>query len=270
MKVLETATIIDLPDRRVAVCGDWHGQAGWARLALRGLSRIAPDVSTVIHAGDWSMNLSESDEICAAFGIERVLVVPGNHDYPALSGVLNAHPGVAVRVSRSTWLLPRPFRISVGGRTVLTLSGATSVDRYWRRPNDWSPDETLTDADVTAAISGGPADILITHESPSDTPVRAVRNVLRTNPLGFPRESLVESAESRARVSRVWDAVNPPLAFHGHMHAPGGGTTSDGRRLISLGCNGQEGNLAIVNLGDLTVEVPSLRELRRHDAETGM
>ncbi len=269
MKVLETAAVIDLPDGRVAACGDWHGQAGWARLVLRGLTRIAPDVSTVVHAGDWSMNLSTSDEICAAFGIERVYVVPGNHDYPALSEVLNAHPGVAVRVSRSTWLLPRPFRMSVGGRTLLALSGATSVDRYWRLPGEWSPDETITDADVAAAISGGPADILVTHESPSDTPVRAVRDILRTNPLGFPRESLIASAASRVRVRRVWDAVNPPLGFHGHMHAPGGGTTPDGRRLISLGCNGQEGNVAIVDLRDLTVEMPSLRELRAHDGEAG-
>lgn len=43
MKVLETAAVIDLPDRRVAVCGDGHGQDGWTRLVLRGLSRIAPD-----------------------------------------------------------------------------------------------------------------------------------------------------------------------------------------------------------------------------------
>ena len=268
MKVLETAGVIDLPDRRVAVCGDWHGQAGWARMVLRGLSRIAPDVTTVIHAGDWSMNLSKSDEICAAFGIERVLVVPGNHDYPALSPILRANPGVAVRVSQSSWLLPRPFRMSVGGRAVLALSGAASVDRYWRLPSEWSSDETITDADVAAAINGGPADIMVSHESPSDTPVRAVRHILRTNPLGFPRESLVESAASRVRVRQVWDAVNPPLAFHGHMHTPGGGTEPDGRRLISLGRNGQEGNLAIVDLRDLTVGVPSLRVLRAHDAET--
>ncbi len=214
------------------------------------------------------MNLSKSDEICSAFGIERVYVVPGNHDYPALSPILRAHPGVAVRVSRSSWLLPRPFRMSVGGRTVLTLSGATSVDLYWRLPNEWSSDETIRDEDVAAAISGGPADIMVTHESPFDSPVRAVRQILRTNPLGFPRESIVESAASRVRVRQVWDAVNPKLAFHGHMHAPGGGTTPDGRRLISLGCNGQEENIAIVDLRNLTVEVPSLRELRAHDAET--
>lgn len=270
MLVHETATRMVIEDQRVAFAGDWHGDHGFARMALRGLSRLAPDVTTIFHAGDWSADLNKSDQICRAFGIERVLVCLGNHDdWRTITPLLDAHPGEAIRVSESTWIMPRPFRLMVGGRTLLVLSGATSVDRYWRRPGDWSPDETINDENVAAAIAGGRADLMLTHESPADTPVAAVRRILQTNPLGFPRESLIESAASRARVRQVWDAVNPRILLHGHMHAPGAGTTEDGRRVISLGCNGQQGNIAILNLGDLTVEVPSLRELRAHDGDAG-
>lgn len=31
MKALGHASTLDLPDQRVAVCGDWHGNLGWAR-----------------------------------------------------------------------------------------------------------------------------------------------------------------------------------------------------------------------------------------------
>ncbi len=103
---------------------------------------------------------------------------------------------------------------------------------------------------------------MLTHESPAGTPVRAVREMLRTNPMGFPREALVESAASRARVSRVWDAVAPDLLLHGHMHVPGGGITDDGRRVASLGRDAQEGNLVFLDLSTLTIDAPSLREIR--------
>lgn len=267
MKTFESRAHFELLDQRVAFAGDWHGDSGFARLAVRGLTRLAPDVKTIFHAGDWSMNLHESDQICRAFGIERVLVCVGNHDdHRTITPLLDAHPGEAIRVSESTWIMPRPFRVTVGGRALLVLSGAASVDRYWRLPGEWSHDETITDDHVAAAIAGGPADLMLTHESPSDTPVAAVRRILQTNPFGFPRESLIESAASRVRVRQVWDAVNPRILLHGHMHAPGAGTTEDGRRVIALGRNGQEGNIAILDLQNLTVDAPSLRELRGDDS----
>lgn len=166
MKAIETTSSFVLPDRRIAVAGDWHGDAGWVKTALRALSRIAPDITTVLHVGDAS------------------------------------------------------------------------------------------------ARAGGRADILITHESPAGTPVEAVKRILRTNPMGFPKASLVESAASRVRVARVSEAIQPSIHVHGHMHAPGAGVSEGGRRVISLGCNGQQSNLAVVDLADLSIDVPSLREIR--------
>jgi hypothetical protein len=103
---------------------------------------------------------------------------------------------------------------------------------------------------------------MLTHESPADTPVRAVRELLGTNPRRFPAEALKESARSRARVSEVWDAVRPALLLHGHLHTPGGGMMADGRRVVSLGADKQPGNLAILDMTTLTLETLSLSEMR--------
>ena len=264
METLEHAGVISLEDERVAVCADWHGNLGWLRMLTRALPNLAPEVTTVLQLGDWGMDPTATDPLFAEAGVERVFVTLGNHDrFDLISPLLEAHPGAAVRVSDITWILPRPARLTIGDRTVLSLGGAASVDRRWRTEGlDWWPDEAITDEHVAAAVAGGPADVMLTHESPANTPVRAVRELLGTNPRRFPAEALKESARSRARVSGVWDAVRPELLMHGHMHTPGGGMAEDGRRVVSLGRDVQEDNLAILDMRTLTLETPSLRELR--------
>lgn len=161
------------------------------------------------------------------------------------------------------WLLPRPARLTIGGRSVLSLGGAASVDRQSRIEGlTFWPDEAVTDAHVVAAIAGGPADLMLTHESPAGTPVRAVREILRTNPHGFPKAALEASAASRARISQVWDAVRPELLAHGHLHVAAGGKTEDGRRVASLGREGHEGNLGFLDMQNLRIATPSLAVLR--------
>lgn len=263
MRALEHTRVIDLPDSRVAVCGDWHGNAHWLWSLAPAIRKLAPDITTVLQVGDWWMDRGFSDRILRDAGIERVLVTLGNHEpWPVISPTLDAHPGDTVRISERTWLLPRPFRFRIGGRQFLSMGGAASVDRAWRRAGtEWWPDEAITDAHVEAAIAGGPADIMITHESPAGTPVRAVGELLRTNPFGFPAEALIESAASRARITQAWDAVRPELLLHGHMHVRGSGATDDGRRVTSLGRDGQPGHVAFLDLETLTIETPSLRQL---------
>lgn len=263
MRAYESTPTWDLQSRRAAVAGDWHGSLSWLRNIMRTVQSEAPDVTTILQLGDWWMDLDVSDELAAEHGIEDVLVTLGNHEpYREIQPSLDANPGHAIRGSKSTWILPRPFRIHGSGREILSFGGATSVDRYWRSPAEWFTEETINDDQVAAAITGGPADIMLTHESPAGSPVKAVRQILRTNPHGFPRESIIESAASRVRLGKVWDAVRPDLLCNGHMHAPGAGQAKDGRRVISFGCNEQEGSLGILDLRDLSVEFPSLKTIR--------
>ncbi|WP_341935399.1 metallophosphoesterase [Microbacterium sp. LWO14-1.2] len=264
MEALEYTDRIVLDDQRVAVCGDWHGNVGWVRTLARVISALAPDVTTILQLGDWWIDPALTDEIFADTNIDRIYVTLGNHEpWSEITPLLDERPGEAVRVSRITWLLPRPARLVVAGRSVLSLGGAASVDRLWRiNGAGWWPDEAITDNHVEAAIAGGPTDVMLTHQSPARTPVRAVRQVLRANPMGFPDETLAESKESRERVAQVWDAVRPELLMHGHMHVAGGGATDDGRRVASFGRDTQEGSLAILNLRTLRLETPSIRQIR--------
>ncbi len=264
MHVIDTADTFDLPEARVAVAGDWHGNEGWVRTLARSIGALAPEVTTVLQVGDWWMNPQAVDRAFSKTGVERVLVTLGNHEpWGKLTPLLEANPGKAIQVSKVTWILPRPFRFTAAGRTFLSLGGAASVDRMWRTEGkDWWADEAITDEHVEQAIAGGPADVMLTHESPNATPVRVISDILSSNPHGFPEFTLMESRDSRLRVDRVWNATRPSILFHGHMHEHGGGTAPDGRRVLSLGRDTFEGNLAFLNLDDLTVDAPSLREIR--------
>ncbi|MBT2496205.1 metallophosphoesterase [Microbacterium sp. ISL-59] len=265
MKALEYASDFDMPDRRVAVCGDWHGNVGWTRTLARAIPALAPDVTTILQLGDWWIDPEVVDEVFSDTSISRIFVTLGNHEpWDQVTPLLDANAGSAVRVSEITWLLPRPGRLTIGGRTVLSLGGAASVDRLWRIEGaGWWRDEAITDVQVAEAIAGGPADLMLTHESPARTPVRAVREVLRTNPMGFPNERLAESMASRDRVKQVWDAVRPELLMHGHMHVAGGGATDDGRRVASFGRDTMQGSLAFLDLQTLRLEVPTVQQMRK-------
>lgn len=264
MRAIEHASSIALSDQRVAVCGDWHGNIGWARTIARVLPYLASDVTTLLHLGDWSMPPTEIDEVFAETDIERIYVTLGNHEpWDQITPLLAEHPGHVVRVSKLTWFLPRPARLTIGGRRVLSLGGAASVDRQSRIEGlTWWPDEAVTDDHVATAIAGGSADLMLTHEGPAGTPVRPVREILRTNPHRFPEAALEASAASRARISKVWEAVRPELLAHGHMHVAAGGKTDDGRRVASLGRDGHEGNLAILDMATLKMATPSLAIIR--------
>lgn len=264
MKALEHVDRIVLPDQRVAVLGDVHGNLGWMQMLSRAFPPLAPDVTTILQLGDWWMPSGEVDEAFADTAIDRILVTLGNHEqWDEVSTVLGAYPGEAVRISKLVWLLPRPARLTIGGRRVLSLGGAASVDRQSRiKGLTYWPDEEVTDAMVDEAIAGGPADLMLTHESPANTPVRPVREILRTNPHNFPKAALEASAASRARISQVWDAVRPELLAHGHLHVGAGGRTEDGRRVASLGREGHEWNIAFLDMNNLRMATPSLAILR--------
>lgn len=268
MKALEYASHLKLPDTRVAVCGDWHGNIAWVRTLASALPVLAPDVTTILQLGDWWMAPAAQDDAFADSRIDTVLVTLGNHEpWDRITPLLDAHPGSSVRISQTAWLLSRPAYLTIGGRRVLSLGGATSVDKAWRKPGvSWWPDEDVTDEHVKAAIMGAandePADLMLTHESPDLTPVNAVRAVLHENPMGFPDDALYDSANSRSRVGKVWAMNYPELLIHGHMHVPGGGQTSDGRRVASMGRDTQQGNLGILDMRTLKMVTPSLRQIR--------
>jgi len=244
-----------LPDTRVVVAGDWDGDRRWATKAFRALREAAPDVETILHVGDFypgarplegsSHWLDHIDELAWSHGIRRILVTLGNHEpWPTLAPLIAG--GKPAQVSVAVWVLPRPYRFTIAGREVLSLGGAASLDRERRVEGvTWFPEEAITEDHVEQAIAGGPADLMLTHESPEPSPVRAVAHLLRRRSR-FSTAVLAASQASRERVTRVWGAVRPELLIHGHMHEAGGGQAPDGRRVVSLGGEGQWGNMLVL------------------------
>lgn len=256
MKVFEAVETFELEDERVWVCGDWHGSVPHVQRLLPQLRRSDPGVRTLLHLGDWWMNPRAVDYWARVAGVERVLVTLGNHEaWLDYTSALNEHPGHAVRVSDVCWLLPRPFRFTIGGKAFLSLGGAASIDRLWRTPGkDWWAEETITAQHVQDAIAGGPSDVMLTHETPDSTPVTEVRNLLEAPPGGVPWAAVAESARSRQRVDAVWAAVAPTLLLHGHMHVWGTDQTPDGRRVVSLDRDGPGVNAVLLHVQDLVVD----------------
>jgi len=101
-----------------------------------------------------------------------------------------------------------------GGHTFLPSGGAASVNFEWRSPgHDWRVTEAPTAVQVEVAVAGGPVDVMLTHEAVSGATVK-VERILRGNPLGFSPLALRNSAVSRRRVKRVWDAVRQRHPVH--------------------------------------------------------
>jgi len=248
---------------RVALAGDWHGNVSWVQRAIPLLHRFAPDVTQILHAGDFGYwpgreqkgFLAGVDFWAKTAGITSILVTPGNHEHcDRLNRLFHASPGEPVQISDVVTMLPRGYRFNLGGRTFMSFGGAASVDFEYRVPGDtWFRTEIPTDGDVARAISAGPVDVLITHET-VDGGTRASQRALDSNPLNWSLEALDYSALSRGRVTRVWDALRPKLLAHGHMHSPDFITLPDGRRVISLGRDRQEHNMAILYLDTLETE----------------
>lgn len=249
MDVLEVASEIDLPDRAVWLLGDVHGNTQWIQRAFPAMKRSDPDLRTVLQLGDWWQDTRPVDHWAKAAGIDRVLVTLGNHEpYGELAPVLREHPEQAVRISRAVWILPRPFQFGIGGRSFLSLGGATSADIKWRMKDvDWWLDEAITEEEVGAAITSGSVDVLLTHESPEATPVLEARRIIEERS-GDSDPAVAESTRSsRLMIDRVVDAVSPALHVHGHLHVSGVGGTST-RQVVSLGRDLDPGSIARLDL----------------------
>ncbi|PPL19815.1 hypothetical protein GY24_04145 [Microterricola pindariensis] len=244
----------------MVVAGDWHGNFDWIGKAIPSVARETSGVRTILHAGDfgiWSGArgrnfLDAVDFWCDRAAISRVLVTPGNHeDWNWLEREFNARPGKPVELSKTVEVLPRGYRFEIGNRMFVSFGGAASVDFELRKPGiDWFPSELPTEQDVLRAISGGPADVLLTHET-IDGGTPASEAVLSSNPMSWSADALRYSGRSRELVTKVWAGVAPKLLAHGHMHAADCTTLGSGQQIVSLGCDGQSKNLALLELSTL-------------------
>jgi hypothetical protein len=157
--------------------------------------------------------------------------------------------------------VPRGYRWTWAGRTLLACGGASSVDVMYRTPwLSWWPQEAITFAEVEACVAGGRVDVLFSHDINLDVQIEgafdlddlplAVRNAVYGN---------------RLALHRIVDVVRPSLQVHGHWHIPKDQLlqrTSDNQpvRVISLNCDSgaayhANGHCAVLDLSVLANDV---------------
>ena len=218
--------IENIDPEKVAFSGDWHGNLKAARKAIRYAAKGGAEV--LIQVGDFGV--WEPYGFIRAISDEAkrfdmlVLVTPGNHeDYDYLDSLDSPVLGNVI-------FLPRGFRWSWSGVSFLAVGGAGSRDRTWRldeqakgSKKSWWVQEYITDLDVEKSISGGPVDVLISHDAPlgygGSLPIEPRLASIPDDMLFKPNSFDVLLAEVSARqLEKIFDYVLPSTLVHGHFH----------------------------------------------------
>lgn len=247
------------PDR-VAFAGDWHGNPTWAVRAIEHAHTKLAD--RIVHLGDFGYLfyprfVRPVERTLEELGM-HLLFVDGNHDnHQMLAGLPVWPSGLrAVGAANRIWWMPRGFRWEWHGLRWLALGGAHSVDGGVRRRSgqSWWPQERITPVQAEAAIAGGPADIMVTHDCPDGVDIPG----LDESATWFDPAEIVRSEEHRTIVGAVVREVRPAWLWHGHYHrrhttqADLGGWQMT---VTGLDCDGGSltDNLQVVDLASLRI-----------------
>ncbi|ROS56577.1 metallophosphoesterase [Frigoribacterium sp. PhB118] len=251
-------------ERFVAIAGDWHSNRAAARRAMRLVHLHSPEVVTFLHLGDFNLGSEKPwaayrkflAEAMREYGVRRMLVTPGNHDnWERLAPRFAEEPNTPYSVPHleSVAFLPRGYQFSLGGRSFLSFGGAASPDQEKRvRGKDWWPEEEPTRAEADLAGSTRGVDVLLTHEAVNGGTAKVDRVLANPNLRLFSEEGLRASSRSRSMVTDVWHRTMPRILFHGHMHVKAERRLPDDRRVYSLAADEVDGNVGILDLGDLS------------------
>ncbi len=248
-------------ETQVLIAGDWHSNLAWLLNVIPRARTAAPEARTLLQLGDFNVGVSRhakaflnmADSLCRGQGIERLLITPGNHDHwGRLDSIHDWQAGRPAQLTDRVWVLPRGYRFTLGGRSVLSFGGAASLDTQDRiEGRSWWPSEVGSASEFAAAAAAGHADIMLTHEAVDAATAATDGIAARRNPYHWPLDRITASTESRRRTTHLWDQIKPELLFHGHLHQRASGVLPDGRRVYSLDMDSRRGNLGVLDLRTL-------------------
>jgi len=267
----------DDPRVMIGLVGDLEGEETAAIDCLRQLGERG-DVRIAYQLGDLRFGMGPDPDgylgaieaTCAEYDIQ-LSCITGNHENWERLDALWADPRwqrgdgslVPITLSEHVTMLPRGHRWELGGRTFLALGSAPSINRHLLTEGvDWWPSEVLLDEHVDAAIAGGHAEVMLTHDSPASPycvpPVQDIlRRNVRDNPMDWPAASLAYAAEGMTQVTRAVLGVTPRLLAHGHFHVAGEdrvrlpGASYD-TTVWSLAARQDPGTVRVLDLSSLT------------------
>ena len=244
---------------RVLLVGDTHANITWLTRAVIPIAR-REHADLILQLGDfgwWPGNDAGDAFIEAARRSPGPLWwIDGNHehhdDLARRRQVAGLDRGAPLPLGGNLTYLPRGARIDLDGVSAVVCGGAHSIDRQLRNPGQsWFEAERITDADIAQAVSGGRADILVSHDAPAGWEVPG----LIPDELLPPRlHAELPACQSHRRVlAEVFTGVTPSLVVHGHYHSAYG-TTFDAPwgpvEISGLDCDGTAGNMALLDCTD--------------------
>lgn len=234
---------------KIAVVGDLHRNLKYALKCIK-KAKLA-DVQVIVQVGDFGYDFQGGFlkvlEVELAKADIILMFIDGNHeDFNWLYDREVSEDDVR-RLREHIWHLPRNFRWQWQGVKFHALGGAHSVDRQQRTPMvSWWPQEHLTQVDYAVALESPEADVMITHDAPTQAPV----------PLGdaswIPAVDLHSAALHRTLLRDVVEVIKPKHLFHGHYHVRYEGKV-DGTQYHGLGCDNMmfDRSMMIVDVLDL-------------------
>lgn len=253
---------------KIALAGDWHGHLQWQKAALHTLGRRG-DIEVVLHAGDYGVGWPGNwpDFVNSAESVLRkynmyLYVTPGNHENWDWINTREYDDTGMHWMTNHACLLRRNAFFDIPyddgkSRLVHSLGGAASIDYQFRNQGiSWWKEEMLTYGDVIRARAIGEendVDIMVTHDAPDGGTDRVQRIIDNPDFSMWTVQGLAYAAQGRAMMNHAVAGVKPKVFVHGHFHAADMKQT-DETLWVSLGCNRQADNLAVLDLETLKAE----------------
>lgn len=223
------------------LAGDWHGSFSQADKVIRFAKEIGVD--TIFQVGDfgiWQNDkpfLNQMQQLLKSFEIE-LYFIDGNHENFVMLYEKKILDDGTRYVRDNITYVPRGYRWEWHGMIFLALGGAASIDKGRRiEGRSWWPEEYLTEEDILTAQSGGPVDVMITHDSPFGAPNTVTDNMYDqlSAVKYFGKDALQYCTIHRKLLQRVTDEITPRILIHGHYHAPMRGTYFHGDDKFTVG-----------------------------------
>lgn len=194
-------------DMSILVLGDTHGKYQLEHSIIQKVISQNPNVKAIFHCGDWGYGwpTKNGPHIWDYPFKPNFYVTLGNHDPYSYYK----------KIKLPSWLhiQERGDILEIHGKRTLWCGGGYSIDRKFRTLNQtyWL-EETIKQEDLDKCLAQeGPIDLLITHETAENYPLKAKR------------PEFTEGKSDRIAVQAIVDKFKPKYHTFGHWHSPDNG-----------------------------------------------